>query len=196
MNGFEATKYIRQNLSTPKRDIPIVALTASVLRTDLDKCRQAGMNSYISKPFKASQLVKGIAEVLGIDHRTIRKQVENKSEPISQRTGYSITDMAYLETFCEGDKERMKKYINLYLTAVPLFKEKLLTAIDAKDMTEIALHIHSFKPKWMMMGMNSTRDLAVEIDLQCNENNEKVYQNLKLVLEQTDRSVIELADRS
>jgi len=195
MNGFEATQYIRLNLPSPKKDIPIVALTASVLRTDLDKCRQAGMNSYIPKPFKAFQLVKGIAEVLGIDYRTTRKQVENKSEPSPQGTGYSVTDMAYLETFCEGDKERMKKYINLYLTAVPDFKEKLLTAIEAKDMVEIALHIHSFKPKWMMMGMSGTKDLAVEIDLLCNENNDKVYENVKLLIEQTDRSVMELADQ-
>ena len=60
MDGFEATQYIRENFPSPKKDVPIVALTASVLRSDLDKCRQSGMNSYISKPFKASQLIKGI----------------------------------------------------------------------------------------------------------------------------------------
>jgi CheY-like chemotaxis protein len=63
-NGFESTQYIRSQFASPKNDIPIIALTASVLRTDLDKCRQAGMNSYIAKPFTASQLINGIVEVL------------------------------------------------------------------------------------------------------------------------------------
>jgi signal transduction histidine kinase/CheY-like chemotaxis protein len=45
MDGFEATKYIRENLPSPKNEVPIIALTASVLRSDIDKCRKAGMNS-------------------------------------------------------------------------------------------------------------------------------------------------------
>ena len=64
MNGFDATRYIRTQMEGPAKEIPIIALTASVLRTDLDKCIEAGMNSYIPKPFKAQQLIIGIAKVL------------------------------------------------------------------------------------------------------------------------------------
>jgi CheY-like chemotaxis protein len=66
MNGFDATKYIREHFEEPVRDIPIIALTASVLRTDLDKCKEVGMNSYIAKPFKLGDLIAGIAEVVQI----------------------------------------------------------------------------------------------------------------------------------
>ncbi len=47
MNGFEATSYIRNKL---KSQIPIIALTADVTTVDIEKCKKAGMNDYISKP--------------------------------------------------------------------------------------------------------------------------------------------------
>ena len=47
MNGFEATKYIREVM---KSQIPIIALTADVTMVDLEKCIAAGMDDYISKP--------------------------------------------------------------------------------------------------------------------------------------------------
>jgi len=54
MDGYEATRYIRNEL---KLDIPVIALTASVIRGDLDKCTEAGMNGYIPKPFKRTELL-------------------------------------------------------------------------------------------------------------------------------------------
>lgn len=47
MNGFEATKYIRNKM---KSKIPIIALTADVTADDLEKCKSIGMNDHIAKP--------------------------------------------------------------------------------------------------------------------------------------------------
>lgn len=100
MNGFKATRFIRANLPSPKKDIPIIALTASVLRTGLDKCRHTGMNSNIPKPFHALQLIRGIAEALNIAVRTTGVTNE-KGETKSSGPG-KVTDLSYLYFFCEG----------------------------------------------------------------------------------------------
>ncbi len=55
MDGFEATRYIRNQL---KKKLPVVALTASVIRSDLDKCMAAGMTGYIPKPFTRDELLQ------------------------------------------------------------------------------------------------------------------------------------------
>jgi two-component system CheB/CheR fusion protein len=47
MNGFEATEYIRNTMNL---QIPIIALTADVTTVDVEKCKNVGMNDYISKP--------------------------------------------------------------------------------------------------------------------------------------------------
>jgi HPt (histidine-containing phosphotransfer) domain-containing protein len=89
----------------------------------------------------------------------------------------------------------VKKYIRLYLDAIPRVKEKINAGADTKDMEEIALQVHSFKPKWMMMGMKRVTELAVNIDKLCKENNNDVFKHIALLIEQTDKSVMELKEK-
>ena len=60
MNGFEATKYIREtmNISTP-----IIALTADVTTVDLGKCQKLGLDDYVSKPLDAQLLLRKISKL-------------------------------------------------------------------------------------------------------------------------------------
>jgi CheY-like chemotaxis protein len=55
MDGYATTKHIRQ-LSEPQCNIPIVALTADAMKGDRERCLEAGMNNYISKPFKLEEI--------------------------------------------------------------------------------------------------------------------------------------------
>lgn len=59
MNGFEATKKIREIEKQEGRTatIPIIAMTASLLKTEIDNCLKAGMNNYIPKPYKLEELI-------------------------------------------------------------------------------------------------------------------------------------------
>jgi signal transduction histidine kinase/CheY-like chemotaxis protein/HAMP domain-containing protein len=55
MDGFTATRMIRQ-LNGPKDSIPVIALTADAMKEDKERCLQAGMNDYISKPFRLEEI--------------------------------------------------------------------------------------------------------------------------------------------
>lgn len=57
MDGIEATKRIRE-LSDEKTHIPIIAMTAHAMRGDREKCLEAGMDDYISKPIQPEELFK------------------------------------------------------------------------------------------------------------------------------------------
>lgn len=59
MNGFEATKEIRDIEQSEGRTtkMPIIAMTASLLKTEIDSCYNAGMNNYIPKPYKLEELI-------------------------------------------------------------------------------------------------------------------------------------------
>jgi CheY-like chemotaxis protein len=61
MNGFEASKHIRNKMNL---QIPIIALTADVTTTDLEKCKAVGMNDYISKPLDEKLLYSKICDLL------------------------------------------------------------------------------------------------------------------------------------
>ena len=64
MDGFEATHAIRNGEAGNKAEsIKIIALTANALSGDRDRCLDAGMDAYLSKPIKISVLKKCIAEL-------------------------------------------------------------------------------------------------------------------------------------
>jgi PAS domain S-box-containing protein len=67
MDGFEATRCIRQQGSKALNPhIPIVAMTASTMQGDRDKCIQAGMNDFIAKPVQIKELAEMLARWLAI----------------------------------------------------------------------------------------------------------------------------------
>ncbi|MEI7983961.1 MAG: ATP-binding protein, partial [Bacteroidota bacterium] len=193
MNGFEATQYIRNKIPPPKHRIPVLALTASVLRSELDNCRDAGMNGFIPKPFTAAQLIKGVAEALNIPFRYAESEKSSARQPLPAKKEM-VTDLTYLEKFCEGDRPRMKKYIGMFLAAVPGFREKILTALESANHTEIASQIHGFKTKWVMMGMHETKILADNIEKQCREeiHLNEVTANVMKLLRQIELAKSEL----
>ena len=60
MNGIEATLALRKASvkAINGEPVPVVALTANAMPNDREKCLKAGMNGYISKPFKHEELIK------------------------------------------------------------------------------------------------------------------------------------------
>ena len=66
MNGYETTAVIRDPVSAVRNHaIPIIALTANAMREDRDKCLAAGMNDYLPKPLKLTELIGKLDKWLG-----------------------------------------------------------------------------------------------------------------------------------
>ena len=64
MDGYEATRQIRNKLTKPKCNTPIIAMTAHVMHSEEEKCYNVGMNGYVSKPFNTNTLYSKIASVV------------------------------------------------------------------------------------------------------------------------------------
>ena len=67
VDGIEASKRIRALKDKDKRSIPIIALTANILQDEKQKCFEAGMNSFITKPFIPEKLNTEMAALLRAD---------------------------------------------------------------------------------------------------------------------------------
>jgi PAS domain S-box-containing protein len=66
MDGYQATSEIRQREGAA-RHTPIIALTAGAMTEDRERCLQAGMDDYVSKPFHVAQLSEMLDKHLGLD---------------------------------------------------------------------------------------------------------------------------------
>jgi PAS domain S-box-containing protein len=75
MDGFEATRIIRQEL---KLNLPVIALTANSLNTERESCLQHGMNDYVTKPFQPDQLYRKIRTYLA-NVRYMKRREKHKA---------------------------------------------------------------------------------------------------------------------
>ncbi len=65
MDGFEATRAIRQREAAAKiPSIPIIAMTASAMRANRERCFQSGMNDFLAKPVQSEELAEMLARWL------------------------------------------------------------------------------------------------------------------------------------
>jgi two-component system, sensor histidine kinase and response regulator len=81
MDGFDATRAIRERERSAGGHIPIVAMTAHALKGDEERCVAAGMDAYISKPIRTSEMFATIERVLGKNGVPVSDAVESEVDP-------------------------------------------------------------------------------------------------------------------
>ncbi len=132
MDGLEATRLIRERQKQPaqfpnyKSPIIIVAMTASAMQGDREKCLAAGMDDYVAKPVRLED-VRAIVERWGaVAARTEPAETTATDSSIPTATGRwrkpghapsedAPVDMARLLDFTDGDPENLRELVTLYL---------------------------------------------------------------------------------
>ena len=146
MNGFETTEYIRKTL---KSAIPIVALTADVTTVDLEKCKEVGMNDYISKPVDERLLY---SKIIGILKKADHSSHEINTNKIEVKT--KCTDLNYLIQRTKSNPKLMTEMITLYLEQTPPLIESMRTSFDQKDWSTLHSTVHKMIPSFSIVGIN------------------------------------------
>lgn len=73
MDGYEATRQIRTSGQTASSHIPIIAMTANAMKGDAEKCIEAGMNDYLTKPMTLEKLEERVAHWVKVVPQRILK---------------------------------------------------------------------------------------------------------------------------
>ena len=169
MDGIEATEHIKTQISNPISKIPIIALTASVFHADIQKCMQAGMVDYIPKPFKRDQLLSTLLKYYANENKAKtdsdpKERARNIEKLPSSKNLNTITDLEFLNEFCEGDPVRIQKYIDMYLDVTPQNIEKLNALFRQREMDKLSKCLHQMLPHFQFMGMTQTWELSKTLE--------------------------------
>jgi len=138
MDGFAATAAIRDSEKGTGRHIPIVAMTAHAMKGDRERCLAAGMDSYISKPIRTTELSRLLD---GFTGRGGILAPPSETPPI----GAEIPDMKIaLENF-DHDEGLLAEVIGLYLRDSPAMLAALRVSIERQEPNEVERAAHRFK---------------------------------------------------
>lgn len=105
VDGYKATREIRNGLDGT---IPIIAMTADALKGEAEKCFEAGMNGYISKPFEPRELYQEILRLAR--KRTPMQEQDNDPQPV---------DLTYLYELSGNDPAYINEVLDLFLGTMP-----------------------------------------------------------------------------
>jgi hypothetical protein len=137
MDGMEATRQIRAS-SGPSRSAPIVALTADAMKGAAQKCLDAGMNNYISKPVDRLKLVKIMEDYLETVEcaPTAEEESEFSNEGVrgpSPEGQPLMFDRGRLEEFMGGDSAAIGRIINTFFEQMGEDIERLEQALQSRN---------------------------------------------------------------
>jgi two-component system, sensor histidine kinase and response regulator len=157
MDGITATREIRErqrdNTRHPnyKSPIVIVAMTASAMQGDRERCLAAGMDDYIAKPVRLED-VRTIIERWGLA-AALAESAQPALAGTSTATAASPAvddgetdppvNMERLLDFADGNMENLRELITLYVTQTRVQLEQLEAAVQAGDAAEMRRLAHS-----------------------------------------------------
>jgi CheY-like chemotaxis protein len=155
MDGYQATFKIRNELSSPTCDIPIMAMTASVLDA-MEKTFAAGMNEYISKPFNYQELNQKLKKFL-------KSKTSIENSPLAP-VRHSFIDFNYLETISPGSKEFKEEMVAMFESQSQLYMAEIKKAFVDGNYTGLKANAHAFKPLGSYLGIQSLTSLVAHLE--------------------------------
>jgi CheY-like chemotaxis protein/nitrogen-specific signal transduction histidine kinase/HPt (histidine-containing phosphotransfer) domain-containing protein len=173
MDGYETTRRIRQEILSPKKNIPIIAMTAHALAGEKEKCLNAGMDGYISKPFEPENLYLKILTAMHV-------RIHKKEEANPELTGGSLnkseaakhTDLTYLNGIAKGNTGFIIQMLSIFVEHTPHTIEHIEEALKNKDWKSLRLVVHKMKPSIMFTGLTEiTEDVPLLEDYAAEESN-------------------------
>ncbi len=186
-DGFSGTKMIR-NIPNEKKDIPILAITAHALAGDKEKCIEAGMNDYLSKPIIADQMIKMIDTwvVKSQSSRILISNVQTSNETIDEKP---IFNFEHFESMSGEDKEFQLDLLVSYFDDVEDRMNKLIESINSNDSAKVIAEAHTIKGASYSVGATKVGDEAYAIEISGKHNDlinaKSRIESLKKAIEET-----------
>jgi CheY-like chemotaxis protein len=137
-DGFEVIEALRRREQATGGHLPVIALTARAMRSDRERCLQAGMDDYLAKPFGAAVLFQVMTRVLA---------GRPAAEPVPPARGRpeTLLDPATLLAACDDDATLLRELIQVFQADTPSALARVRGAVDQQDASRLREAAHALR---------------------------------------------------
>ena len=161
LNGYDATRAIRDGQAGEgHRDIPVIAMTANALKGESEKCYEAGMNNYLTKPIDAGEFIEKITGCLSL------AKVDKVPNQTHVEPTQAIWQCEEALVRLDNNKALLKKLLSLFINESHEKRETLAMAIAAEDREKVRFTAHAFKGNAADVGADALKEMLNELEYQ------------------------------
>ena len=178
-SGIEASTEIRSLTEPKKKNIPIIALTANALIGEEKKYFAAGINDFLTKPFREGDLYEVIERVL-LNDRDIKTnnvyQIQgNLMEPEKEKAE-ELYNLKQLEEIAGGNMAFLTSLAKIYLDTIPTNSADMVKATQSGDWETASKLAHKLKSTIDSLNMYSVKSeiRTIEIDGKNKSNTDQL----------------------
>jgi PAS domain S-box-containing protein len=162
MDGYEATKIIKNDISLEVSKIPIIAMTAFTSKTEINRALEAGMDDYIFKPFKPGELFKILKK-----HGDKPKVTEEIIEPeiaMEVKNNNKYINLKFLEKETLNEATVLVLLIELFFKDLKEYMQLLEIKVKERDWQTLYKATHKIKPSISMFGITKLEPVIFALE--------------------------------
>jgi Amt family ammonium transporter len=177
VDGLEATRRIRRKesegavLSPRGGRLPIIALTANALSGERERCLEAGMDGYLSKPIVPEEMIRTIESALSPQAQSGTPGpdvgAEPAASPVSPADGRPPFDLDELLKRCMGSRDFMARMLDKFASSVEADLEQLEQSLSGGDLEKTSRVAHMLKGMGANLSAHGVRQAALELERIC-----------------------------
>jgi PAS domain S-box-containing protein len=170
MDGFEATRAIREKEETTGERLPIIAMTANAMKGDREECLEAGMDDYVAKPVRSRELFEAVEKFAAVaDTASAREQ---PAAPRSRRD-QPASDVFDPRDFEEnvGGAELMRDLIDIFDDECDALLARIESASASGDAEALQEAAHALKGMVGSYGARHALNQAKQLDSLARDGN-------------------------
>ncbi len=167
MGGIEATALIREReraVEGRKGHLPIVAMTANAMQGDRERCLEAGMDGYVSKPIRADDLFREIALCVPDAAVGDAAAMVAPGLPAAQSKGPALYDSDEVLERMGGDVDLYRSLVEMFISDSPGYRQALQDAVAAGEQKTLEREAHTVKGLFSTFSFGPGTALALEIE--------------------------------
>lgn len=169
VDGYEATRKIRE-LEGRSEHIPIIAMTANVLNEDKQKCYDAGMNDYLSKPINIKDFYDKIAKYIEIE------SVSNSEKELLNEEDSNLIIKKIMQDL-EFSLEEANEMLSKYLEIMPKKISELQQELNNDNFSDMSQIVHKIKGSSANLRISKMVQICEELKFEIEHLNKKQCQH-------------------